>query len=135
MSVVSIAYLKSRFQSGDFPTEQDFIDLIDTLENGSTSVYKRYVALVSQSGTNAPTVIELENTLGASPAWSYEDVGIYNIILSNAFTVNKTWFSSVPILVVGDGGFLEYISSSEINLQIGSNDLLNKTPIEIRVYP
>lgn len=31
MSIVSLAILKSYFETGDFPTQQEFIDLIDTL--------------------------------------------------------------------------------------------------------
>lgn len=31
MSIQTLAYLKSRFETGDFPTQQDFIDLIETL--------------------------------------------------------------------------------------------------------
>ncbi len=36
MAVVSIATLKTYFQTGDFPTETQFVDLIDTLGVGST---------------------------------------------------------------------------------------------------
>lgn len=36
MSVVTISQLKSKYQDGDFPTESDFIDLIDTLQASTT---------------------------------------------------------------------------------------------------
>jgi hypothetical protein len=52
--------------------------------------YKVYTALVSQTGTNAPTATVLENTLGGTVVWSYASVGQYTATLTGAFTVNKT---------------------------------------------
>src|SRR3990167_6747404 len=41
MSIVSLATLKTYFETGDFPTENQFIDLIDTLSNSSTMLVKK----------------------------------------------------------------------------------------------
>jgi len=38
MAVVSIATLKTYFQAGDFPTESQFIDLIDTLASSANTL-------------------------------------------------------------------------------------------------
>jgi len=54
--------------------------------------YKVYVALLTQSGTSAPTVTILENTIGTIN-WTYGGVGtsIATASVSGAFTANKTW--------------------------------------------
>lgn len=43
MSVVSIATLKTYFQTGDTPTESQFVDLIDTFSSISTSPAQEWV--------------------------------------------------------------------------------------------
>ncbi|HJY62672.1 MAG TPA: hypothetical protein VJ455_00845, partial [Ignavibacteria bacterium] len=57
---------------------------------GQLASYKKYVALISQGGTDAPTAIILENTIGAI-VWSYLGVGQYFATLAGAFTTDKTW--------------------------------------------
>jgi hypothetical protein len=52
--------------------------------------YTKYIALISQSSTSAPTVIELENTIGPI-VWSRLSVGKYHGTLTGAFTLNKTY--------------------------------------------
>lgn len=51
MAVVSIAALKAKFETGDFPTEQDFTDLIDTLSS----------LPASSSGSYTPTLTNVAN--------------------------------------------------------------------------
>jgi len=46
---------------------------------GSSKNYIEYVGLLSQSGTNAPTLITLVNELGSSPTPSYLGPGFYRI--------------------------------------------------------
>lgn len=66
---------------------------------GSSSVVgypegtKMYLALLTQSGTDAPVATVLVNTLGGTLVWSYEGVGLYQATLAGAFTANKTWFN------------------------------------------
>lgn len=52
--------------------------------------YKVYTALLTQSGTSAPTAIVLENTLGGTVVWTYSAVGSYTGTLTGEFTANKT---------------------------------------------
>lgn len=52
--------------------------------------YKVYVALLTQTGVNAPVATVLENTLGGTVVWSYNDVGEYIGTLTGGFTNNKT---------------------------------------------
>lgn len=98
--------------------------------------YLVYTALLSQTGTDAPVATVLENTLGGTVVWSYNDVGYYTATLANAFTENKTY---LPLVIINDGGpvvvSVSWASSSAIELNISSNGLLGATPFEIRVYP
>lgn len=58
---------------------------------GGGSSYLVYTALLSQSGTSAPTATVLENTLGGSITWTRTTTGVYTGTLAGAFLVNKTW--------------------------------------------
>jgi hypothetical protein len=49
---------------------------------------KRYVALLTQSGTSAPTATVLENSLEGVPVWSRVSSGIYLLTLASAFSAN-----------------------------------------------
>ena len=51
---------------------------------------KVYIALLTQTGTDAPVATVLKNTLGGVPVWSYSNVGVYTGTLASAFTANKT---------------------------------------------
>jgi len=57
----------------------------------ATYVGKRvYKALISQSGTNAPTAVILENTLGEVPTFSYAATGRYRLLTSaSILDINK----------------------------------------------
>jgi hypothetical protein len=101
--------------------------------------YKKYIALISQTGTANPTVAVLENTIG-NIVWTRSLVGVYYGTLTNAFTANKT---SVNISGVYKGSAQAIRrNNNEVNvfttatLTITETDsLLDETYIEIRVYP
>lgn len=106
--------------------------------------YKKYIALLSQSGTNAPTVVELENTMSSGITTSYYATGNYNVISNGEFTVGKTIVLSTP---TRSDAFIaiNQISASELRINTrditsdtpfipSANDLLDNTSIEIRVY-
>ena len=96
----------------------------------------------------APVVTVLENTIG-NIWFTYQGNGFYFINSNGLFTINKTWGFSVSVFA-GTTGIIEPISidisgaggseppnTISIRLQggdFGGDDLLNKTPIEIRVY-
>jgi hypothetical protein len=118
------------------------------VDNSIGAAYKVYTAVITQSGTNAPTVdYTLENTLSGTPTWAYAGVGQYTLTLSSQWTNNKT------IVFINPGfmpsGFLntgialgwERNSSSTITIKskntstgADANDLIFKASIEIRVY-
>jgi hypothetical protein len=109
---------------------------------GNTSTYKVYSALISQSETNDPTAIVLEDTIGDITI-TYQSVGYY-ILQSPSFTEDKTWCT--PVIVLGVGGATykgtlyrvdadKYAIATESDVDTPSDNLLYKTSIEIRVYP
>jgi len=110
--------------------------------NGEAVVrYKKYVALMSQSGTSAPTVVVLENSIG-NIVWTRASTGLYRGTLIGAFPLNKTY--SMMSVTLTDGIVNVYRFSNDTirvattNLHnptaaYHDNHLLNNT-IEIRVY-
>jgi hypothetical protein len=65
-----------------------------TLNNRSVSdilpTYTKYIALITQSGTNDPTVVELENTIGPI-IWTRISTGVYEGTLTGVFTLDKVY--------------------------------------------
>lgn len=107
--------------------------------------FKEYVALLSQSNTDAPVATVMNsndsNYLG-DIVWTRNGVGDYIGTLTGALTVGKTVFfytnnisnTGVPII-----GFLNDVNSFGINTYNSggtiSDNQLEDTPLEIRVYP
>lgn len=109
----------------------------------SARPYKVYTALLTQTGTNDPVATILENTLGGEIAWSYDEVGVYIGVLNGIFLENKTFClmgtNNNGEDVIGRTCYITRISNNELliytnNGTTGGNSLLQKTPIEIRVY-
>lgn len=135
-------------------TNENFTEVYNALRP-----YKVYTALVSQSDTDAPTSIILENTFGQTPTWSRADAGQYILSFTGSpLTENKTTPPPPTInssdkvlfnrLITKDGsgfsgqeGYLMYKrSTNEIYLRslsdadTFSDNILENTLIEIRVY-
>lgn len=102
--------------------------------------YKVYSALLSQSGTDAPTAIVLENTIGEI-VWTRDDVGVYVGTLNGAFTLYKTFIiltqgtGNVCIInSVGLGGDMVVINCNDTSPSNNPIDVQGLMQIEIRVY-
>src|SRR3989304_5031810 len=105
--------------------------------------YKVYSALLSQSGTDAPTVIILENTIG-DIVWTRDDIGAYLGTFANAFTLDKTFYYVLGKFVSGLSTVAPMLQRNDVNsMRLYSSDyfsgndiddVLSNTPIEIRVY-
>lgn len=123
----------------------DFVDNTDptnpTLDRG----YKVYTALLTQSGTDAPTAIVLENTLGGVPVWSRYTTGVAQAELIGAFTLEKTVvipFAHVSSGASGDtmkiyddeGYSTDNVRIEQKNFAGGSIDDYTGVGVEIRVY-
>jgi len=112
-----------------------------TSEEGVPSGGQRiYKALISQTGTDAPTVSILENTLGPI-VWSYSAVGDYLGTLTGAF-VNAS--KVAPSLGLNQLGEFDYSIgvANDNNIQIettdggfSSDDVLGNALVIIEVYP
>jgi hypothetical protein len=116
-----------------------------TLNNRSVSdilpTYTKYIALISQSSTADPVVIELENTIGPI-VWTRNSTGIYYGTLTGAFTLDKTYvmLSNVELdsIVMAKRGNNDFIQIDTTNLHSPTaahhDDHLKKNTLEIRVY-
>lgn len=100
--------------------------------------YKVYTALLTQSGTDAPVATVLENTLGGEIVWSYDGVGGYIGTLNNTFFQNKTIFFGSYVGKDSINMFRSNNNVVEVNTldsqRFASDDILQNTSIEIRVY-
>lgn len=110
---------------------------------GANTKYKSYVALISQSGTDAPTAIVLQNDFNVDFVFNYGTIGRYFITVeSPIFKENKT----VMFTSGGEGNNLITRAAfvDENTFAFGSLSLAQDTPapgndfgdttIEIRVY-
>jgi hypothetical protein len=102
--------------------------------------YKKYVATISQTGTLAPTVTILENTIG-DIVWTRSSTGLYFGTLLSAFTIGKTYqiigtinFLTEPVVIFSSSGVNNVYIQTQINTLL-SDGLLDNTTIEIRIYP
>jgi hypothetical protein len=108
----------------------------------SESGYRSYVALMSQTGTAAPTATILENSLG-DIVWTRNTTGIYYGTLNGAFPIEKTFTLSIQgggydteVLNGGGGDLynLVRLNDNQIVLSTTGDSIFNYSPIEIRVY-
>ena len=103
--------------------------------------YTKYIALISQSSTAAPTVIELENTIGPI-VWTRTAVGIYFGTLTGAFTASKTYVmlsqvetNSIVMAERRDNNTIEINTTNLHSPTAAHHDThLNNNTLEIRVY-
>ncbi len=123
--------------------------IISTVSN-YTPPYKIYKGFITQSGTNDPQVVILENTLGGSaPVIAYSSVGSYTI--SHASFVYGYTFSYISNIddanndasVLGfntikhDSGTTVRINTynNSVDVPVLANGILFDTPFYIEVYP
>jgi hypothetical protein len=147
---ISIQDPASRGLSSSFDYTANITDLDYTqkiyVDNivASSKPYQIYTALLTQTGTNAPTATILENTLGTI-SFTYIGSGHYRINSTGLFTNNKTFIIFGNVVNNASGQFLNVTALGEdININtipfvtkvddVQTNNALLKTPIEIRVY-
>lgn len=101
--------------------------------------YKVYTALLTQTGTDAPVVDVLENTLGVNLIWTRQTAGNYITTLTNQIApFNKTYVmfnNSAP----NEYSYVSYRSGSQLNVEskyqyIGVDNNLYLNSLEVRVY-
>ncbi len=103
--------------------------------------YKIYNSLVSQTGTDDPTTIVLNNSLGTI-TWAYQDVGQISANSAGLFTVDKTVSPSGTFYLSGTV-YSYSVASMDANQIIynivdifstPTDGVLTNIPIEIIVY-
>lgn len=108
--------------------------------------YKVYQALITQTATDPPTAIVLQNTLGEVPTFSYAGVGEWQLVTSaTIFTANKTFvtINSFPVVSLLNRAFAaSWNSTTIINLNYtrldtgaGEDASLVNGELEILVFP
>lgn len=95
MARVSIPYVKTRFEQGDRPEEQDYVDLIDTAAGQSTDL--------GSSGNNENTISGIENptVLDSFDATEWRMVKYIVSISKTTSGDNKFYATELTILVDG----------------------------------
>ena len=95
--------------------------------------YLVYSALISQSGTDAPTYTELENTTGSTITPTRNGSGVYRItfadeILSQGKTQLFIQQSDSSIIQI------ERTDINEVTIKTSTDGILYFTSLEIRIY-
>lgn len=98
-----------------------------------------YVAVVSQSSTDAPTSTVLCNTLGVVPAWAYTSAGVYTLTANGKFTANTI----VTATIGGTALICKVVRTSDNVLTFSTFDaatpsaanLAGTMYLKIEVYP
>jgi hypothetical protein len=95
MAKVDLSYLKTRFESGDRPSQQDFTDLIDTLAANSTDL--------GTNGNNESVVSGIENTtvLESIPVANWRLVKYMVSLSKTTGGANKFYATEFTILIDG----------------------------------
>ena len=100
----------------------------------TTGKYKVYVAQLSQSSTDDPSAIVLENTLGFIPEWKRSGNGVYGFDWDVDFDSTKAVIYISPLYLNKDFYF-DYEADYDITIYSASNDnYISKTTFEIRYY-
>lgn len=113
---------------------------------GAAASYTVYTALLTQSGTNAPTASVLENTLGGAVTLARSSAGIYTLTLAGAFPDATKVFFVAPLRITDTDLtsdpriFVEVTDANTVTLKVGgfeapNDNQLTRYPLEIRVYP
>ncbi len=97
MAKISLAAVKSKFQTGDRPTQEDYVDLIDTLVSQSTDL--------GSAGNNENTINGIENVtvIDNFDATVWRMVKYIISISKTSAGDNKFYATEMTILVDGDG--------------------------------
>lgn len=104
--------------------------------------YKVYSALLTQTGTNDPTAIVLEDTLNAELNWYRISSGVYYAESYGTWKLNKTAMTVGPLADASNGAYVQTKIDSEDQAYVvvkniagaGVDNSLSLTFVEIRVY-
>jgi hypothetical protein len=98
------------------------------------SGYKSYIAQLSQTGSNDPTAIVLQNNLGFVPDWKRDSGGIYGFNWDVDFNSDKCAIYLSPLYQF-KAFYFDYTAEYDVTLYTASgDDYIDKTTVEIRYY-
>jgi hypothetical protein len=130
MARVPISTLKTKFESGDRPTQQDFIDLIDTLVQQSTDLGTKG----NNDSDHVVAGIEQETVVDSFAVNEWRMVK-YLVSISNQ-AGNK--FSATELTILNDGTDVSVSQYGTIdnNGEVGTVEVeRNGANVELRVVP
>lgn len=136
-NIYNLAYVTRAFQDGSIPCSK----LVGGGCGGSSLPYTEYVALVTQTGTAAPTAVILQNDLGFTPTFAYISTGRYTLTApGGGFGDDKLYFDITKNLIIGEA-YIRQTGDDVLtiwtynNSNVLEDDWLVDTPLLIRVYP
>ena len=98
-----------------------------------------YVALLTQSGTNAPTPVVLANGLSVAPVWTRLAMGTYRATATGVFTANKTFVQCDVVAGIVGGEFKAdgvRTSANTVDVYVrdpGGNLIDGVSPLYVRI--
>jgi len=95
---------------------------------------KRYVALLTQTGTDAPVATVLENTLGGEVVWTYNGPGDYTGTLAGAFPANKTGAAYGVCPTPADGTLWQCSRGSDNTLSLLAGYLGDAAELQATIF-
>ena len=114
MARTSIPYVKTRFETGDRPSESDYIDLIDTLSAQATDL--------GTSGNNENVISEIENptVIDSFDATQWRLVKYIISISKTTSGDNKFYATELSILVDGTNVNVSEYGTIDTNGNMGT---------------
>jgi sulfur carrier protein ThiS len=109
------------------------------LQDLNTRPYKTYKALLTQSGSSAPTAVVFENTIGAI-TWARTGAGVYTATLTGAFLAAKTAVTRVLDVIEGEvtvDGYVKAVRTNDNVITVTSDATdgkLSSTLFEINTF-
>jgi hypothetical protein len=130
MPKIDINNLKTKFESGDRPTGQDYVDLIDTLAANSTDL--------GSSGNNEHIVAGIENptVLETIPAASWRMVKYMVSLSKTTAGDNKFYATEFTVLIDGTNVNIAQYGIIDNDGDIGTVDVSRVgSNLELKVIP
>jgi hypothetical protein len=130
MAKINLNTLKSKFESGDRPSQQDYVDLIDTLAAQSTDL--------GTNGNNEHVVSGIENTtvLESIPVASWRLVKYMVSLSKTTGGDNKFYATEFTILIDGTDINVSQYGIIDNNGDIGTVDVSRVgSNLELKIIP
>ena len=133
MSLTTRDIIKTYFETGDRPTQQQFTDWLDSIKWYDEP--KVWAGRLS-GGNPTPSVTVITNSLGGTIVWTRNSAGNYTGTLAGAFVSGKTYVSisngsnfSPALITVTGTDTISVVGSG------GSDGNIVGVNIKIEVYP